>query len=142
MQALIESLAPYVTDMVAKATEEALKPEREKQALLQTAIDLGLNGDQATALAKLKAETPGLSDQRALSILRIESPDLFPQSRQAIPITGITPSGTSPFRQQAPKEDFMAKMIEARKSGDNAAAQQFATMELFRRVDDARQRRS
>lgn len=140
MQALVESLGPFVADMVTKATEQALKPVKDEAALLKTAMSLGLNEEQAGELAKLKAETPGLTDARALAILRAEKSDLFaPVSRQGTPpITGFSPSGNSPFRQQAPKEDFMAKMLEAQKAKDGRAAQQFATMELFRRVNEIR----
>ena len=140
MAALIESLGPYVTDMVTKATEQALQPARAEVALLKTAISHGLNEEQANALAKIKAEMPGITDQRALTLLRAEMPDKFAQPRQAPTITGFTPSGDSPMRQQGQTEDFLAKMQEAQKAGNRADAQKYATLELFRRVDAARRR--
>lgn len=136
MAALIESLGPYVADMVAKATETALKPVKDEADLLKTAIKHGLNEDQAAALAKLKAETPGLTDARALTILRAEMPEQFKQpaqTRQA-PVTGFIPSGPSQARNEGTDQDFLAKMLEAKKSGNGAEAQRFATLELHRRV--------
>lgn len=139
MQAVIESLAPHIAEMVSKATEQALKPAREEAAMLKTAMSLGLNEEQVGELAKLKAETPGLSDTRALAVLRAEKPELF-AGRRAAPITGFMPTGDSPLRVNAPKEDFMAKMVEAQKSGNGPAMQEFATKELYRRIAEARRR--
>jgi len=136
MQALIEAMGPYVADLVTKATEAAVKPMKDEATKLKTAMALGLNEAQSTALDKLKSESPGLSDQRALTILKMEQPDLFP--RRANPVTGIVPAGISEVRNQPQAEDFMAKMNEAKKNGDPALAQDYAKKELFRRFTVAR----
>lgn len=138
VQALIASLGPHIAEMVTNAAEAAVKPLKDEVALRKTAMTLGLNEEQAGELAKLKAETPGLTDARALAILQVENPTMFASGRAGQQITGISPSGDSPFRSQAPKEDFMAKIAEAVKGGDRKAAQEFSVKELFRRVNIAR----
>lgn len=138
MQELIESMGPHIAEMVSKAAEAAVKPLKDEAAFLKTAVSLGLNEEQANELAKLKAETPGLTNERALAILRVENPTLFGARNDGRPVTAFSPSGDSPFRSQAPTVNYMEKMAEAVKNKDQKATMQFATMELFRRVNDAR----
>lgn len=127
IQALMEAISQTIDARAQEAFEKVAAPLAAEASLLKSALSLGLNESQAKALSETKAKFPGMTDQQALTLVRAEKADLFPQPmRPARTVTGLPQGGESPFRSQA-EPDHRTLMNEAVKAGDRGLAQKHAT---------------
>jgi len=119
-----------------------LAPVRAEVAKWKAAVALGLNEPQAEAVMAVRDKYPGMPEQQALMIARAEKPDLFPMVSPP-PFNpsvngGIPTGGDSPYRSAPQQEDYMAKISEAKKAGDQPKATHYAEQEFFRRINKLR----
>lgn len=138
VDALAKSLDEITTARVESAVQLALKPFKDEADKWKSAAALGLNEAQADVLQAIKTQWPGMPDDRALALARIEKPDLFPVQQQArtfpngLPVTGDSLSRSSPD-----KEDYRAQMHAAK---DPALKQQLAEKAFYQIINNARKR--
>jgi hypothetical protein len=132
----VAALSPLVADLLLearKAAEQEFEPLRQEVAKYKLANQLGLNEPQVDKVMAVKQKNPGLTDQQALLLAKSEHGNLFPQAQQPAwnrALHGALPvSGQSEDRNDK-TVDHAAKMNEAHKSGDHAAAR-FHAGQLF-----------
>lgn len=136
----ISSLSPIVAQMVLEARQSAeaeIAPIKAEMARYKVATQLGLNEAQADKVLEFKAKNPGLTEQQALLLARVEHQDVFPQP--ATPAWnrglhgGLPVSGQSPARDER-SQDHTALMHEAVAKKDWAGANEHATQAFVQRV--------
>ncbi len=135
VEALIKNMADITATQAEAAVQAAVKPLQDEVSQHKAAMGLGLTEAQAEAWRSIKQEHPTLSDERALQMVRLEKPDLFPQQTQRPTIDpsvgGMPASGLAPARSQGDQADFMAKMREAETPAER---KHWAQEEFKRRV--------
>jgi len=139
MNALVQSLGEVVNASANSAVEEALRPEREKNARLQMALEMGLSTEQANAVGEVMSKYQGMSQEEALTLARSQHNDLFAQQAQGFNPShaGAPVSGSSPTRSSGPQEDLMGKIRDA----TTREERQYWTMKEFqRRITTAKNR--
>lgn len=136
----ISSLSPIVAQMVLEARQSAeaeIAPIKAEMARYKVATQLGLNEAQADKVLEFKAKNPGLTEQQALLLARVEHQDVFPQP--ATPAWnrglhgGLPVSGQSMARDEK-SQDHTAMMHEAVAKKDWVGANEHATQAFVQRV--------
>jgi hypothetical protein len=137
MDAFLGTLGQFVMEQSEAAAKSAVAPLQAEAEKFKTAVELGLNKDQAEAIAAVRDKFPGMTPEQAHVLARSEQPQLFPQSRTGaqprLP-TGLPPGGDSQVRNAPKQEDLVAKANELKAKGDRKGAMEVARQDLANRV--------
>jgi hypothetical protein len=138
MDAFLGTLSPLLTEIAQKAAAEAVAPVKAEADKFKTAVELGLNKDQADAIAKYREAHPTLTAEQAFKMAKDELPKLFPPVRSGMQPprlpSGLPPGGDSEIRNAPKQEDLVAKANELRRNKDVAGAKDVAEQELKNRL--------
>jgi len=130
--AIIQQLAAEAR----KVVEAELAPWKERAMRAELGVKHGLNEQQVQKVVEIRGKNPTLTDEQALTLARAEHQALFAapaQSWNRAVHGGLPVTGTSDARNATAADDYLAKMHQAVKDGDRAAAQHYATEEALKR---------
>lgn len=134
-----DELMQAVLAEAKKQIEIEVAPYKARAAKAELAVQLGLTNEQVDKVMEIKSANPNLNDQQALLLAKSEHSDLFPTKQPGFnpALHGRLPtSGHSDLRQPPGRPDYKAKIEEAKKAGDRAAVQHWATEDVLQRFRD------
>jgi len=137
---LSKVVAELASQTANAAVEEFTAPLKKEVEHYKMATEFGLNKAQAEAVEAVRSEVSGLTPERAIALLKLEKPELFPSTGAARPadpssLTAPGRTGNSPYATSAPTSNYERDVGEALSKGDRAAAQKIAQAEFVRRAN-------